>query len=170
MKKRKLWIGALAALGVLLVTYVTMVYNDYNQVFHYYRKPAFSINRDEAYQAYYDCLDARENPIEQGHDIFVINSGLFQGIGYAVELSGSFRPYSELSYEATVETSNGELVTVQRGENEAILAPETREILNPVPGVLQARFILFGKEIARMERDYPAADFVPRGFEFRPIF
>lgn len=166
-RKKKITLIVVAAFCFLLIVYGTILYNDYNRVMRQYTKPAFAINHDPVYQEYY-TLRSWEDPIAKGFDIFLVNYGLFEGLGYTIELSGSFRPYSETRYPTGQFDDQGR--EVLRGENDAIRDEETGEILNPVPGVLQARMVLFGKEIARIDRAYPEDNFVPRGFEMKEIF
>ncbi len=75
MKKGK--IVALSVVGLLflaVITWGTLVINDYNRVFRDYKKPIFTQTLEES---------ADEN------------SGTYQGMGYTIHLSGRFRPDSD---------------------------------------------------------------------------
>ena len=135
--RKKALIWAAAIVGFLALTWGTMLYNDYTRVIKQYLKPAFCINFDPAYQEYRSLkwwLDETEVLLERKiSERYIIDYGYFQGLGYSVELSGAFLPFNELPPRD----------------------PKTLDILNPWPGVLQARFWLFGKEIGRVDRPYP---------------
>ncbi|MCR4962337.1 MAG: hypothetical protein K6B40_00490 [Firmicutes bacterium] len=118
MKKGK--IVLLSIVGLLffaLITWGTLVINDYNRVFAKYRKPIYT------------------QVIEQSADG---NSGVYQGLGYTIHLSGRFRPKSD-----------PEQVTVIDGKG---------VVLNPYPDVLAADMYLFGHLLRTMEREDPYAD------------
>jgi len=143
-KKRLIW--ATAIVGFLALTWCTMLYNDYTRVMRQYVKPAFCINFDPAYQEYRtlkwwsdDTLVLLERKVAER---YIINYGYFQGLGYSVELSGAFMPFFDTTVNALTEPSP------PRDE-------KTGDLLTPWPGILQARFWLFGKEIGRVDRPYP---------------
>jgi len=146
-KRALIWVAAI--MGFLVLTWCTMLYNDYNRVIRQYVKPAFCINFDTAYQEYRGLqwwwMDESGNFLEPElwarkiSDRYIIDYGYFQGLGYSVELSGAFLPFEE------------HLPKMERAQRH----DKTGDLLTPWPGVLQARFYLFGKEIARINRDYP---------------
>jgi len=141
-KKRLIW--AAVIVGFLLLTWGTMFYNDYNRVMHQYVKPAFCINFDPAYQEYRSLKFWTDEQLlrQKVAERYIINYGYFQGLGYSVELSGAFMPFFDTSkYHLT--------------EPDPPRDKKTGDLLNPWPGILQARFFLFGKEIGRVDRPYP---------------
>lgn len=153
-RKKKTLIWAVSIVGFLALTWCTMLYNDYNRVMRQYVKPAFCINFDTAYQEYRSIpygLTKEEYDINHARKLaerLIINYGYFQGLGYSVELSGSFLPY--WAWPARDE--------------------KTGDILHPWPGVLQARFTLFGKEIGRVDREYPQDAGRTEDWQMREIF
>ena len=163
-RRKKIMLASIAIFIFLLITYATMVYNDFNRVFNQHQLPAFAINFDPVYRSYFDDRNHWEDSEEAcGISRYVINYGVFRGLGYTIELSASFRPF-----RAIPAVVNDRAVVINYYD--AIADPETGEIANPVPGVLQARMTFFGREIAVLNRPYPEDFWIPPGFELFDIF
>ena len=162
-KKRAL-IWLIVILVFLVLTWCTMLYNDYTRVMRQYVKPAFCINFDPAYQEYRGLewwwADEQGNFLEPElwarkiSERYITDYGYFQGLGYSVELSGAFLPFEQ------------HLPINERAARDE----KTGDLLNPWPGILQARFMLFGKEIGRVDRPYPAEAGRTEEWQLREIF
>ena len=159
-KKILVWLAAL--FGFLLLTWCTMLYNDYNRVMRQYVKPAFCINFDQAYQEYRSIkfwdLNYPERLVRKVNERYIINYGFFKGLGYSVELSGAFMPFFDTSKENPLT------------DPPPPRDPKTGDLLTPWPGILQARFCLFGKEIGRVDRPYPTEAARTADWQLREIF
>ncbi|MEG1537449.1 MAG: hypothetical protein RR387_04110 [Clostridiales bacterium] len=115
MRKGKIVLWSVVGLvGLLILTWGTLVINDYNRVLRDYKTPIFATTVSKAADG---------------------NSGVYQGLGYRIELSGRFRPDSD---PAKVTVIDGKGV-----------------VLNPYPNVLQADFYLFGRLSGHLDREDP---------------
>ncbi len=136
-KQKKITIAAISVLGLLMLTWCTMLYNDYDLVINRYAKPAFCINFDQAYQEYRALTNATSEEYDRKiEERYLMDYGYFEGLGYSVELSGAFFPFDPENVKPEYNYDTGEL-------------------LNPFPGVLQARFYILGREVATVNREYP---------------
>jgi hypothetical protein len=172
-KKTFIWVAAIV--GFLALTWCTMLYNDYNRVMRQYVKPAFCINFDPDYQEYRTLKwwadDTRALLNRKISERYIIDYGHFQGLFYSVELSGAFLPFIDydkflsLGYSLESDSDLSRFVSSWPARD-----PKTRDLITPWPGVLQARFCLFGKEIGRVDRPYPPEAGRTEAWQLREIF
>lgn len=178
LTKKKVLIWLLAIFGFLALTWCTMLYNDYNRVMRQYAKPAFCINFDPTYQEYRSLKWWADDTLvllnRKVSERYIIDYGYFQGLFYSVELSGAFVPFIDydhfLSLGYSLENSMEYNSDLSRFVSEwPARDKKTGDILTPWPGVLQARFWLFGKEIGRVNRPYPPDAGRTEAWQFREI-
>ena len=178
--RKKLLIWTVSIFGFLALTWCTMLYNDYNRVIRNYSKPAFCINIDPVYQEYRSLRWWEDRALldRKIAERYIIDYGYFQGVFYSVELSGAFVPFIDyehflsLGYSvakdrglADISSDLSSFVKVWPARDQ-----KTRDLITPWPGILQARFTLFGKEIGRVDRPYPPDAGRTEAWRFREIF
>ncbi|MCL2495991.1 MAG: hypothetical protein FWF04_01065 [Clostridiales bacterium] len=179
--RKKVLIWTVSIVGFLALTWCTMLYNDYNRVIRNYSKPAFCINFDPAFQEYRGLRwweDGTRVLLQRKiSERYVIDYGYFQGLFYSVELSGAFLPFIDYDYFLSrgysIDNDDFNIVSTNLSnfmKEWPARDPKTRDLLTPWPGILQARFMLFGKEIGRVDRPYPPDAGRTEAWQFRKIF